>query len=206
MGHKKTLRVGITGMMASGKSEVCNYLKRAGYPVLFMDKVGHELLGEKHYIKRITSAFGPEILDKLGLIDRRKLSQIVFKDEEKLKILNLILHPEMNKRAKKWMKKEFEQGVKMVFIEAAILFEMQMDSFLDYIVHVKASEKTIVERVMSKSHKTKTEILGILKTQKIEEDKLDYVIINDGSLEALYSECNRLEKNLVGIVIKKNLT
>lgn len=200
------MRVGITGLMASGKSEVCNYFKRAGYPVLFMDKVGHELLEEKQYIKKLTSVFGSQILDEYGAINRKILSQIVFQDEEKLNILNSILHPEMNKRAIKWMKKEFEQGVKTVIIEAAILFEMQMDSFLDFIVHVKAPQRDIVERVMAKSNKSEAEIIAILKTQKIEEDKTDYVIINEGSLEALYSKCSRLEKHLVGILIKKNLT
>jgi dephospho-CoA kinase len=102
----------------------------------------------------------------------------------------------MNKKAKDWIKRQFQQGQKIVFIEAAILFEMQMNKFLDYIVLIKAAEKDMIHRIMKRDHKSEVEIQQILQTQKTNEDRVDYVIINDSSLEELYKNCDHLINRL----------
>jgi len=107
--HKKT-SVGITGLMGSGKSEVANYLKRTGYPVLLMDLIGHECLNEYDVVDKLTSAFGQEIIDRSQTIDRKKLGKIVFSNQKKLTLLNSILHPIMNEKAKKWIIRHYENG------------------------------------------------------------------------------------------------
>jgi dephospho-CoA kinase len=190
------ISVGLTGLMGSGKSEVANYLKRTGFPVLFMDPIGHDCLQDNEVVQTLVNSFGVKILDEDNKINRKKLSAIVFNDQKKLKRLNTILHPMMNKKAKDWIKRQFQQGQKIVFIEAAILFEMQMNKFLDYIVLIKAAEKDMIHRIMKRDHKSEVEIQQIFQTQKTNEDRVDYVIINDSSLEELYKNCDHLINRL----------
>lgn len=190
------ISVGLTGLMGSGKSEAANYIKRTGFPVLFMDQVGHDCLQEDEVVQTIVNLFGVKILDNENKIDRKKLSTIVFSDVKKLKRLNMLLHPIMNQRAKAWIKQQFHKDQRIVFIEAAILFEMKMNKFLDYTVLIKAAEKDIINRIIKRDGKTKIEIQQILKTQRTNEDKIDYVIINDGSLEDLHKKCDYLINRL----------
>ncbi len=190
------ISVGLTGLMGSGKSVVANYFKRAGFPVLFMDQVGHHCLQDTEVVKTIVNSFSINILDKDNKINRKKLATIVFNDHKKLKRLNAILHPKMNQKARDWIQKHFQKGRQIVFIEAAILFEMEMNKFLDYSVLIKASEKNIVDRIIKRDHKSEFEIQQILETQNTNEDKVDYVIINDGSLEELYKKCDHLISGL----------
>ncbi|MFP4461163.1 MAG: dephospho-CoA kinase [Thermotogota bacterium] len=190
------ISVGITGLMGSGKSEVANFFKRAGYPVLFMDKVGHFCLKEADIIKKLVDFFGQEILENSNIINRSKLSQLVFSDPKKLKELNAILHPKMNQIAKKWINYHFEKGEFIVFLEAAILFEMQMNKFLDYTVLIKATKKDMINRIIKRDQKTSHEIKKILETQNLKEEQVDYVLFNDGSLNELYRNCDKLLREL----------
>lgn len=189
--HKK-ISVGITGLMGSGKSEVANYLKRTGYPVLLMDQIGHECLNEYDVVDKLTSAFGQEIIDGSQIIDRKKLGKIVFTDQKKLTLLNSILHPIMNEEAKKWIIRHYENGEDLVFIEAAVLFEMKMELFLDYTILVQAGEKEMIKRIFQRDGKTTEEIKRILNKQSVDARKADYVIYNMGTLEELHQSCETL--------------
>ncbi len=189
--HKKT-SVGITGLMGSGKSEVANYLKRTGYPVLLMDLIGHECLNEYDVVDKLTSAFGQEIIDRSQTIDRKKLGKIVFSNQKKLTLLNSILHPIMNEKAKKWIIRHYENGEDLVFVEAAVLFEMKMELFLDYTILVQAPEKEIIKRIILRDGKTIEEIKRILNKQSVDARKADYVIYNKGTLEELHQSCQAL--------------
>ncbi|HRW33541.1 MAG TPA: dephospho-CoA kinase [Thermotogota bacterium] len=189
---QKKISVGITGLMGSGKSEVARYLMRTGYPVLFMDRVGHDCLGEKDVVNKLTSCFKQHILDESQKIDRKKLSKIVFVDQKKLALLNSILHPIMNEEAKKWIIKHHEKGDSLVFIEAAVLFEMKMELFLDYTVLIQAAEKEIIKRIIQRDRKTLEETKLILDNQRVDASKVDYVIYNMGTLEELQFACHEL--------------
>jgi len=191
------ISVGLTGLIGSGKSEVANYLKRTGFPVLFMDQVGHDCLEDDKVVQTLVNSFGSMILDEANQINRKELSTIVFNDHIKLRQLNTLLHPKMNQRAKDWIQNNFQKGQGIVFIEAAILFKMKMNKFLDYTVLIKAAEKDIINRIIERDHKSEAEILQILETQKANEDKVDFVIINDNSLEELYRKCDQLINSLV---------
>ena len=191
------LSIGLTGLMGSGKSEAAHYFKRAGYPVLFMDEIGHTCLQEPNNIKTLKNYFGPKILDDHNNINRKKLSQLVFNNPKKLHKLNAFLHPKMNQKAKDWIKQHFITGDQLVFIEAAILFEMQMNKFLDYTVLIKAKEKELINRIMKRDHKSINEIKQILETQKMNENQVDYVIVNDDTLKVFYQKCDQLLKQLL---------
>ena len=188
--------VGITGLMGSGKSEAANYIKRTGYPVLLMDQVGHDTLKDKDILTHLVKVFGESILDNRAHIARKRLSEIVFTNQRKLTVLNDILHPKMNKKAKEWITWHFKRGHSLVFVEAAILFEMKMNQFLDITVLIKAAESDIRKRIIRRDHKSPQEIEKILKTQTVTEEKADYVIYNDSTLKDLYKSCDDLIEKL----------
>ena len=178
--------------MGSGKTEAAKYYQRTGYPVLFMDQVGHTCLQKKEIIQSLVDLFGLKILNHDQTINRKKISAIVFNNSQKRKRSNGILHPVINQQAKDWINNHFKQGSHLVFIEAAILFEMQMNHFLDLTVLIKAAEKDMIERIKIRDEKSEIAIQKILQTQKANEDRVDYVLNNDGSLEDLYHQCKRL--------------
>lgn len=91
--------LGLTGGIASGKSTVSQMLKEKGFPIIDADMIAREILkiGEVAF-NRVIESFGIQILNPEGEIDRKRLREIVFNDNEKLKTLNEITHPEILKR------------------------------------------------------------------------------------------------------------
>ncbi len=95
--------IGITGGVGAGKSTILNYMRDAhGAAICEADKVAHELEnpGENCY-EQIITHFGEEILSENGEIDRKKLGNIVFREKEKLTLLNRIVHPQVKEYIKK---------------------------------------------------------------------------------------------------------
>jgi dephospho-CoA kinase len=181
---------------------VAKYFESIGYPVLFMDIVGHEVLKKRSVFEILVKRFGVGLLDENGEIDRRKLGSIVFSDRESLKFLNETMHPVMNGMAKEWIDMQCEKEEAICFVEAAILFEMKMDTFLDKILFVDLTENKILERTFKRGRKNVEEIQRILSTQQAKAAEIDYVITNDGTLEELYEKCDAFEKNVLNALRK----
>lgn len=201
MSAATSISVGLTGLMGSGKTEAAKFFQRAGYPVLFMDQVGHACLQKPEIVQVLVDAYGSEILNLDQTINRKELSSIVFNNSQKLKRLNAILHPVMNQQAKDWINHRFKQRRHLVFIEAAILFEMQMNKFLDFTVLIKAAENDLIERIKKRDQKSELVIQKILQAQSKNENHVDYVLLNEGTLEDLYHRC----KNLLEILKQKTV-
>src|ERR1700730_3964162 len=92
------LKIGLTGGIASGKSAVAAFLRELGFPVLDADSVAHKLMepGQPAH-DEILQTFGTQFDDPTGKIDRPKLAALVFADPAKLKQLNAILHPRVDR-------------------------------------------------------------------------------------------------------------
>ena len=87
--------IGLTGGIASGKSTVSKYLAEKGFKVYDADKIAKDISEKKSVQEEIILTFGDKILDENGNIDRKKLKEVVFKNKEKLKQLNTIVHPKV---------------------------------------------------------------------------------------------------------------
>ena len=134
--------VGVTGGVGSGKSEVLRVLEEQfNCGIIRTDDVARDLCepGQISY-KLIIEAFGTDILDDQGYIDRPKLASIVFRDEEKLNILNACTHPQVYQWVRETVKKWTDEGVySMIAVESALpekLKEMGVCESLWY-VYVK---------------------------------------------------------------------
>ena len=197
LNKRQFLSVGITGLMGSGKSTVLEFFRRSGYPGINMDMIGHQCLTLSTIKERIRKSISNEIFDEDGQISRKKLGCIVFSDPDKLQTLNAIMHPEMNRMAREWIREKYHKGFRLVFLEAAILFRMRMDEYLDQIIFVDSQENDIIKRIKQRDKMDERTIRNRIKHQKANKEKADYVLHNSNDRKDLFLDCRDIEKNLL---------
>lgn len=189
--------IGLTGGIGSGKTTIARLFEAEGIPVYIADEEAKKIMQLPETISRIESVFGAEVIVN-DQIDKKKLSEIVFNNPEKLKKLNSIIHPLVKKHFDNWVKK---QKNPFVIKEAAILFESGSYKYCDKIITVIASEETRVKRVMQRDNCTKEEVLNRIKNQWSDSQKIsksDYIIENESITEAKiqFQEILKKLKNL----------
>ena len=173
------LRIGLTGGIGSGKSTVARIFSVLGIPIYSADDASKRLMAEDAELRSsIISSFGNESYTD-GILNRRYLSDQVFNDSEKIKLLNSLVHPVTLRDADEWMKK---QKTPYVIKEAALIFESGSQKMLDYVIGVKAPLALRIERTMKRDNVTSHEVNVRIDLQMDEEEKLhlcDYIIVND---------------------------
>ncbi|OHD61334.1 MAG: dephospho-CoA kinase [Spirochaetes bacterium GWF1_49_6] len=179
--------VGLVGKVGCGKSTVSGVLaKEYKFIALDVDKFGHSALEwEKD---NIVGNFGTGILDSTGKIDRQVLGNLVFRNAEKLSVLNSIVHPRMKKEIADIITKHPK---KRYIIDAALLFEMGLDELCDYVVSVEAPEDIIRARVKLYRKWDDCKIDGVLHAQRYLDffkDKSHFSIFNNGDMNKLMKQ------------------
>lgn len=177
--------IGITGGVGAGKSSVLNYIQQ-NYKarVIMADLVAHKIEepGHKCYY-RIVETFGSSILNADTTINKQKLAQIVFADDEKRIKLNSIVHPFVKEYIMNEINAERESGkVKFFIIEAALLLEDKYDLICDEIWYIYTTEEIRRERLKIARGYSDEKINLIFNSQLSEEDfkiKCDIVIDNN---------------------------
>ena len=183
------LVIGLTGSIGTGKSEAARQLEALGASIISADQVGHEAYTPNTEAwEHVVSAFGDEILQDDGEIDRRKLGTIVFSDPGQLERLNQIMHPRMAQMVADKVEVLRGQGVEVVVVEAALLFEAGWDSLVEEVWTTDSPEQAVIERLkvrngMSEEEARKRMSSQMSRTERL--DRSDYVIENSGDMVAL---------------------
>ena len=183
------LVIGLTGSIGTGKSEAARQLEALGASIISADQVGHEAYTPNTEAwEHVVSAFGDEILQDDGEIDRRKLGTIVFSDPGQLERLNQIMHPRMAQMVADKVEVLRGQGVEVVVVEAALLFEAGWDSLVEEVWTTDSPEQAVIERLkvrngMSEEEARKRMSSQMGRTERL--DRSDYVIENSGDMVAL---------------------
>ncbi|MDZ7334761.1 MAG: dephospho-CoA kinase, partial [candidate division KSB1 bacterium] len=191
------IKIGITGGIGCGKSEVCRLLEQNGIPIIHADLVARELMESDPEIRAdIKRAFGDEIYLPNGKLDRKRLAEIIFNDEKAKHLVNQIVHPHVIKYQKNELE-NLERSGKFRFagVEAALIFEAGVEKQFDVIVVVAASEQTVIRRLMKRDGLSRQEIMKRIAAQMPLQEKIkraDIVIYNDGPLDELNHEVSRL--------------
>ena len=192
------VKIGITGGIGVGKSYVANILEKMGFPVFYSDQVAKELTSSNlKLIDLIKKEFGDDIYSSDNIIDNKRLSSLAFNDNKILKNLNSLIHPFVLNNFNTWCK---NQNSKIVFKEAAILFESKSNIDLDRIICISANIKIRIDRIIKRDGRSEDEIMQIISRQmdQKEKEKLsDYVLYNDGQksiILQLTEILNKLEK------------
>ncbi len=172
------IKVGITGGIGSGKSIICQCFAVLGIPIYNADKEAKKLYIENEQLKeKICFHFGNEIYSD-NKFNKEALAKIVFKNAEKLKLLNELVHPLLIEAGEKWFQ---QQTSKYSIKEAAILIESGSYVSMDKIIAVEAHEKLRKERAM-KRDQNQEQIIQRMAAQLSDVERrkyADYIIVND---------------------------
>lgn len=185
------MKVAITGSIACGKSTVSNYLINKGYNVVDADKIGHNILLEEAVKKEILNIFSADVFEN-GEVNRKKLGEVVFQNNEKLKQLNAITHPIIKKQIELAMVNK-----KLVFLDIALLFEGDFVDLVDKVIVVHINKEEQLKRLMKRNNFSYDQAIARISSQMDSEEKVklaDYVIDNSGTIEETH---NQIEKILI---------
>lgn len=195
------LKAGLTGGYATGKSFVAARLEELGCFVIYADHLGHQVLrqGGEAYAPTV-AAFGPDILETNGEIDRKRLGDIVFASEEKLALLSSFVHPAVYRREDSLVATfahDHPNGIAVV--EAAILIETGRFRDFDRLIVTYCSEEQQIARAMARDHETEERVRARLRLQLPLDKKrsmADYAIDTGGTLDETREQVDRLYETL----------
>jgi dephospho-CoA kinase len=201
------LIIGLTGGIVSGKSTVARMFKDLGAKIVDADKLGHKvILPQGAAWKRIIKIFGKDILQKDQTINRKKLGKIVFANQNLLKKLNKITHPEIIKLIKKeisLVKDDSKEEKKILIIDAALIYETKIDRLMDKIIVIYLDEEKQLERLIKRNNLSEKEALQKIKSQIPLKEKIeiaDYVIDNSNSLDKTKEQVETIWQEIVSLV------
>lgn len=176
-------KLGITGGIGSGKSYISQLLIEYGVPVFDTDSRAKELTVQHPDIRQeLIALLGKEIY--IGeCLNKRMLADYLFANNENAKRINQIIHPRVKTAFQKWIAEKASEGVEVVGMESAILFESGFDSCVDGVLSVVAPLEVRITRVMKRDGVLRSEVERRISAQisdKQRSEKSDFILDNDG--------------------------
>jgi len=172
-------KIGLTGGIGCGKTTISKIFQIIGTPIYNSDEAAKKILNQNISVKeKIINHFGIKVLTNSKL-DNKKIANIIFKQKEKLKIINSIIHPLVKKDFTNWREK---QKAMYIIKESALIFNSNAHKELDHVIFVKSPLELRIKRIQSRDKKNEQEIFSIIKNQSSDdflEKKCDYIITND---------------------------
>ncbi|MFD8980624.1 dephospho-CoA kinase [Streptomyces sp. NPDC059564] len=192
------LKVGLTGGIGAGKSEVSRLLAGYGAVVVDADRIAREVVEPgTPGLAAVVEAFGASVLTPGGAVDRPKLGAIVFADPERLQTLNTIVHPLVGARSAELERAAGPDAI--VVHDVPLLSENGLAPLYDLVVVVDAAPGTQLARLTALRGMTEDEARARMAAQATREQRLavaTLVIDNDGPLEALEPQVRAVWKEL----------
>lgn len=183
MGENNILRIGLTGGIASGKSTVADFFAALGVPVIDTDVIAREIVkpGEPA-LDEIRFAFGDDVINADGSLDRTQLRKIVFADDALRARLESILHPRIRAVA---LQQASLTSEPYVIIVVPLLFESPMKDAMNRILVVDCDEETQLQRLTTRDQESEEQARRIIAAQASRAERLsiaDDVITNENNL------------------------
>lgn len=177
--------VAISGGIGCGKSVIAAILRKVGYPVYDCDDRAKRLMdNDSAILTRLAVEIDREVVVD-GVIDRKRLSEIVFADTAKLDRLNEIVHGVVRSDIAAWVA---DADSDTLFVETAILYQSGLDRMVDEVWEVVAPHELRIERVMGRNGCTREEVVARIKAQDVEIERphgKTFEIVNDGFIPIL---------------------
>lgn len=181
--------LGVTGGIGSGKTTVCGFLEEQGARVFYADVEAKRLMRENEVVREaVTDVFGSAAYLSDGSVNRSYLAEQVFGDAEKLGRLNDIVHPHVLESFEAVKHRAGDDQVTLLVHEAALLFEAGGDAHVDATLAVVAPTADRIARVAERDDVPPENVRARMGHQLPQSElrrRADYVIENDGSLDAL---------------------
>jgi len=175
------IKVGITGLMGSGKSYISSLFEELGVPLYNSDERARWVNNNNTFLKKeLIDEFGNDIYYN-GELNRNKVRQLVFTNggEERLRKLNQIVHPYIFQDFNDFCSENSDK--QMILAESALLFESKMNTYLDKIIFVNVPYDIRLERTIKRDGITKEEYDNRMKSQISSEEKIklsDFIFDN----------------------------
>lgn len=194
------LTVGLTGNIASGKSEVARRLAELGATLIDADILAREAVEPKTpALAAIVERWGSRVLRADGHLDRAALRTIVFGSRPELDALNAIVHPRVEERRQALLNEARRRGDRIVVCDIPLLFEKGMERAFDVVVLVDAPESTRRDRLVSQRALSRDAANRMIAAQSPSAEKrarADYIIDNDRTLSELDAQIHELWSRL----------
>ncbi|MFJ5258989.1 dephospho-CoA kinase [Streptomyces sp. NPDC088387] len=181
------LKVGLTGGIGAGKSEVSRLLVECGAVLIDSDRIAREVVAPgTPGLGSVVEAFGPDVLAADGSLDRPRLGSVVFADPDKLAVLNSIVHPLVGRRSSELEAAAAEDAV--VVHDVPLLTENGLAPLYDVVIVVDVAPETQLDRLVRLRGMTEEDARARMAAQATREKRLeiaDIVIDNDVPLDEL---------------------
>lgn len=198
------LKIAITGSMGSGKSAVCEIIKKAGWPLISADEIVADLYDFDTFVKiRLKDMMGEEIIEDQR-VSRKVLFAKMMESEVEKKRVEALIHPLVEK--KMWEYFDSHQA-KMMFAEVPLLYESGWENKFDQVWVVAAQDEIRIDRLINKRKVSKSQALALMSYQMDQRRKMelaDVVIDNNGNLDDLHVIVTGLLQNFGGDVHVKS--
>lgn len=195
-----TVRVGLTGGIASGKSTVSAILAELGAVVIDADALARDVVARgTPGLAAVVAEFGPALLTPDGDLDRPAMGALVFGDPDARRRLEAVIHPLVHERSAQL---EAEAAADAVVVhDIPLLAEVGRAGSFDAVIVVDAPPELQVSRMVQERGWTRDDAESRIAAQATREDRLaiaTHVVDNTGSLEALRDQVERVYAELAG--------
>ncbi len=200
------LVVGLTGGIASGKSQATAFFRQKNVPVLDADEIVRDLQAPgSELVQEIAAAFGPHMLTREGALDRGALGQLIFTNEAAKHELNALIHPRVRQVFETEIATYKAARIPIVVIDVPLLFESQFDDLADVIVVVYVDEATQRNRLMKRDQISNEYAQSKINSQlslAVKKTQADLVIDNNDTLDVLRQQLASVYETLMQQALK----
>lgn len=190
------MTIGLTGGIGSGKSTVAKVLESMGYPVFYSDKEGKDLMANDTQLQSdIVAYFGEEAYEN-GQLNRAYLAERIFKNPCDKSQLNQLIHPRVRAKFHEFADRS---EAKLIFNEAAILFETGAYKAFDAMLLVVAPKEERIQRVMKRDASSREEVLSRMNNQWEDDRKVELAdwIINNGDTDKVLMQIESVVEEML---------
>ncbi len=199
-------RVALTGGIASGKTTVANLFAAHGVPLVDTDLIAREVVEPgQPALAAVAAAFGTDVLDPEGRLDRRRLREIIFSDASARGRLEAILHPAIRAEMERQSAATADAGPYQILV-IPLLAEGGRRSHVDRVLVVDTPESVQVARLMARDAVTREQAEASLRAQATRAARLDMaddVVTNTGRIEDLRDQVDALHSQYVNFAREK---
>jgi len=189
--------IGLTGGIATGKSQVSSILSELGAIIIDADIVSREVVQKGLPAwQQIKDVFGEEYLLSNGELNRKKLGELVFSDPNALNKLNRITHPAIRAKIEDRINNLKAQGYEgIIVVDAALLLETGWETMVDQVWVVDAPIEKRIERLMNRDNLTRDQALSRINSQMSQQERIakaDKIIYNNSDIDSLEKQVLRI--------------
>ena len=192
--------VGLTGGIGSGKSTFSGLLRARGAAVIDADRLARDAVAPgSPGLLEVVRAFGEEVLDPDGALDRKRMAARVFADPAARQRLEAIVHPRVRDAMAAEVQRLSGAGASLVIYDVPLLYEAGRERDVEAVVVVWAPREAQLARLAARDGLSSAEAEARISAQLPLDEKArraDFVVVNDGTLEALSAKADALLSDL----------